>query len=167
MDADTKKMVLRMIPYGIYVLTTKDSDGAISAATVNWVTQTSFDPPLVAVGVKADSGIYQSLKIGGSFALNFLGQGQQGAAFSFFKPVELEDGMMSGEAYREGSTGSPILESAPGAVEFNIVEIVKLGDHHIVVGEAVDAHAANPIEGRPDETILHMKNLGDNVFYGG
>lgn len=167
MDAETKKMVLRMIPYGIYVLTVKGADGAISAATVNWVTQTSFDPPLVAIGVKADSGTYQNLEIGGHFALNFLAKGQQGAAFTFFKPVEVADGLMSGEAYREGSTGSPILESAPACVEFKVAEIVKLGDHHIVVGEAVDAHAKDTIEGRPDDAILHMKDLGDTVFYGG
>ena len=54
MDADAKKTTLRMIPYGIYVLTAESDDG-IAAATVNWVTQTSFDPPLVVVGVKADS----------------------------------------------------------------------------------------------------------------
>ena len=39
MNADAKKTVLRMIPYGIYVLTADDGKGNISAATVNWVTQ--------------------------------------------------------------------------------------------------------------------------------
>ena len=29
MDADAKKTALRMIPYGIYVLTAEDEDGAI------------------------------------------------------------------------------------------------------------------------------------------
>ena len=56
MDADAKKTALRMIPYGIYVLTAEAGDGETAAATVNWVTQTSFDPPLVVIGVKADSG---------------------------------------------------------------------------------------------------------------
>ena len=46
MDADTKKTALRMIPYGIYVLTAQAPDGTIAAATVNWVTQTSFDVPV-------------------------------------------------------------------------------------------------------------------------
>ena len=77
MDADAKKTALRMIPYGIYVLTVQGSDG-VAAATVNWVTQTSFDPPLVVVGVKTDSGAYQLLKDAGHFALNMLGKGQQG-----------------------------------------------------------------------------------------
>ena len=35
MDADTKKMALRMIPYGIYVLTAKGSDGEIAAQEVS------------------------------------------------------------------------------------------------------------------------------------
>ncbi len=167
MDADKKKMALRMIPYGIYVLTAKADDGEIAAATVNWVTQTSFDPPLVAIGVKADSGAYATLKKSGNFALNFLGKGQQGAAFTFFQPVEVEDGKISGEVYAEGSTGAPVLASAPACVEFKVAEIVERGDHHIVVGEAVDVHAEAAIDGRPDDAILHMRELGDNVFYGG
>ena len=52
MDEAAKKTALRMIPYGMYVLTTKSQDGQdVGAATVNWLTQTSFSPPLVAVGV--------------------------------------------------------------------------------------------------------------------
>jgi flavin reductase (DIM6/NTAB) family NADH-FMN oxidoreductase RutF len=53
MDADAKKTALRMIPYGIYVLTADDGKGNVGAATVNWVTQGSFAPPLVVVGSKA------------------------------------------------------------------------------------------------------------------
>jgi flavin reductase (DIM6/NTAB) family NADH-FMN oxidoreductase RutF len=40
-NADSKKTVLRMIPYGIYILTADDAKGNIAAAAVNWVTQTS------------------------------------------------------------------------------------------------------------------------------
>ncbi len=50
MNEDSKKTALRMIPYGMYVLTTKSGQGEdVDAATVNWVTQTSFSPPLIAV----------------------------------------------------------------------------------------------------------------------
>ncbi|MBT7666901.1 MAG: flavin reductase, partial [Rhodospirillaceae bacterium] len=38
---------------------------------------------------------------------------------------------------------------------------------HIMVGEVVDANVATQPEGRADEAILEMKELGDNVFYGG
>ena len=47
MNQDAKKTALRMIPYGIYVLTADDGKGNVAAATVNWVTQTAFAPPLI------------------------------------------------------------------------------------------------------------------------
>ncbi|HZQ01230.1 MAG TPA: flavin reductase family protein [Reyranella sp.] len=167
MNADAKKAVLRMIPYGIYVLTADDGKGNVAAATVNWVTQTAFAPPLVVVGVKTDSGAYQVVKTAKAFALNMLGKEHKGLAFTFFKPAAVADGKLSGQAYRKGTTGAPLLEAAPGAVECRVTSIVEQGDHHIVVGEVVEAHQAKPFTGRPDAAILEMKELGDNVFYGG
>ena len=167
MNADAKKAVLRMIPYGIYVLTADDGKGNVGAATVNWVTQTAFAPPLVVVGVKTDSGAYQAVKSAKAFALNMLGKESKGLAFTFFRPAAVADGKISGQAYRKGTTGAPLLEAAAGAVECKVTTIVEQGDHHIVVGEVVEAHLPKPITGRPDAAILEMKELGDNVFYGG
>ena len=167
MNADSKKTVLRMIPYGIYVLTASDGKGGVAAATVNWVTQTAFAPPLVVVGVKTDSGAYQVIKSARTFALNMLGKDQKSLAFIFFRPAEASDGKISGQAYRTGTTGAPLLVDAPGAVECRVTTIVEQGDHHIVVGEVVEAHLGKPLSGRPDAAILEMKDLGDNVFYGG
>ena len=167
MDADAKKAVLRSIPYGLYVLTADDGAGNVGAATVNWVTQTSFNPPLVAVGVKADSASYAALKAARGFTLNMLGKDQKGAAFSFFKPAKVEDGEINGLAFTRGANNAPILDAALGAVELKLRTIVEEGDHHIVVGEVVAAHLHRPIEGRPDAAILEMKDLGESVFYGG
>jgi flavin reductase (DIM6/NTAB) family NADH-FMN oxidoreductase RutF len=167
MEDQDKKTALRMIPYGIYVMTAKAADGHFAAATVNWVTQTSFNPPLVAVGVKVDSGAYHAAQESGEFALNMLGKGQQGAAFTFFKPAEVADGKLSGEAFHHGDNGAPLIESAPASVECRLVTIVEEGDHHIFVGEVTQVHVRKRPEGRPDAAILEMKDLGDNVFYGG
>ncbi|MGO8916603.1 MAG: flavin reductase family protein [Stellaceae bacterium] len=167
MNSDAKKTTLRMIPYGIYVLTANDGKGGIAAATVNFVTQTSFAPPLVAVGVKADSGTYQVMKAAGGFALNMLGKDQKSLAFTFFRPADVTEGKLSGQPYRPGTTGAPILVEAPGALECRVKTIVAEGDHHIVLGEVVEAHLMKPPAGRPDAAILEMKDLGENVFYGG
>ena len=167
MDQDAKKTALRMIPYGIYVLTADDGKGNVAAATVNWVTQTAFAPPLVVVGVKTDSGAYKIVKNTKTFALNMLGKDQKGAAFTFFKPTTLEGGKLSGQTIHKGTTGAPILDAAPASVECRVTGIVEQGDHHIVVGEVVAAHLSKPINGRPDVAILEMKDIGDNVFYGG
>ena len=167
MNGDAKKTVLRMIPYGIYVLTADDGQGAIAAATVNWVTQTAFGPPLLVVAVKADSGAYKVLKSAQKFTLNMLGKDQKGLAFAFFKPADVSEGKISGQPFHRGENGAPILTEALGAVECKVNSIVEQGDHHIVVAEVTEAHLMKPPSGRPDAAILEMKDLGDSVFYGG
>jgi flavin reductase (DIM6/NTAB) family NADH-FMN oxidoreductase RutF len=167
MDDQAKKTALRMIPYGIYVMTAGSKDGDVAAATVNWVTQTSFAPPLLALGVKADSAIYAVARQKGAFVLNFLGQGQAGPAFTFFKPTEFADGRLSGEAIVWATNGAPVLSSVPAAIECKLVQVVELGDHHTFIAEVTDARLNHTIEGRPDEAVLHMKDLGEKVFYGG
>lgn len=167
MDEQVKKTALRMIPYGLYVLTAESEEGEVAAATVNWVTQASFTPPLVAVGVKADSGAHQIIKDAGVFALNILAKDQKGTAFTFFKPAVRDGNMLSGEPFSLGSTGAPILENAPAYSECKLVETVEIGDHSVFVGEVVDAGVAKPPPGRADEVTLTLKDLGDDVFYGG
>jgi len=167
MDPTTKKTVLRMIPYGIYVMTAQKRDGSLTAATVNWVTQTAFDPPLLVVGVKVDSGAYAAIRETGQFALNMLGKGQKDTAFTFFKPALVENGRVSGEAFRLGDNGAPILDGAMAAIECKVIQTVEAGDHHVVVGEVTQAHLHRPPEGRPDDAILAMRDLGDTIFYGG
>lgn len=166
MDADAKKTALRMIPYGLYVLTA-EKDGEIAAATVNWVTQTAFEPPLVVVGVKADSGAHELVKKAGAFALNILGKGQQGPAFAFFKPVEKDGDKINGEAYSAGSTGAPVLQSVPAYVECTLEQTVENGDHSIFIGKVVNAVVQKQPDGRADLATLHMADLGEKVFYGG
>ena len=101
MNNDAKKTVLRMIPYGIYVLTSDDGKGNIAAATVNWVTQTAFAPPLVVAGVKTDSGAYKAIQQARTFALNMLGKDQKSLAFTFFRPADVKDGKISGKIAKD------------------------------------------------------------------
>ena len=102
-----------------------------------------------------------------TFALNMLGKDQKSLAFTFFRPADVSDGKLSGQSFRKGTTGAPILIDALGAVECRVVSIVEQGDHHIVVGEVIDAHLSKPPSGRPDSAILEMKDLAESVFYGG
>lgn len=167
MDEAAKKTALRMIPYGIYVLTARDADGKAYASTINWVTQTSFSPPLVAIAMKSDSGSYAAFKATGSAVLNVLGKGQQGAAFTFFKPAEMADGKLSGEAIHDAANGAPVIESAAAAIECKLVTTVEEGDHHVMIVEVADAKVMREPDGRADAAVLEMKDLGEKVFYGG
>jgi flavin reductase (DIM6/NTAB) family NADH-FMN oxidoreductase RutF len=167
MDANAKKTALRMIPYGLYVLTAESKDGRVAAATVNWVTQASFQPPLVAVAVKADSSAHDIVKSAGAFALNVLGKGQNGMAFTFFKSLDRDGNTIGGEAFSPGKTGSPLLAKAAGFVECSVVGTLEKGDHSLFLGEVVEAGASVSPEGRPDDKTLVLKDLGEKTFYGG
>ena len=167
MDQDAKKTALRMIPYGLYVLTGESKDGRIAAATVNWVTQTSFEPPLVIVGVKSDSGAHSIIKEAGTFGLNILTKNQRSTAFAFFKPTIKDGNTINGEEYHSGSTGSPILNRSKAYVECSLVETVEKGDHSVFIGEIKDAGINGIPDGRPDDSILTLKDLGEKTFYGG
>ncbi len=47
-DVNLKKQVLRTFTYGLYAVSCADA-GEVNAFTANWLTQVSFDPPLLAV----------------------------------------------------------------------------------------------------------------------
>ena len=140
MDSNAKKTALRAIPYGLYVLAAETKAGQVTAATVNWVTQASFEPPLVAVGVKRDSGGHDIIREAGAFSLSVLGEGQQGA---------------------------PILEAAIAALECELVTTIEEGDHSLFLGKVVEAAVQSEISGRPDDATLALKDLGEKTFYGG
>jgi len=167
MDNNAKKTALRMIPYGLYILTARANQDKISAASVTWVTQASFDPPLVLVCVRMDSFIHEVMKDAGAFALNILGKQQGELASTFFKPAVHEDDKLSGAPYWTGKTGSPILQDCPAYIDCRVVGTVAEGDHTVFLGQVVDAGVRMEITGRPDEQTLWVRDLGDKIFYGG
>ncbi len=157
--AAAKKTILRTIPYGLYILGVSHA-GEDSAACINWVTQTSFDPPLVVMGVKKDSGAYALLKKSGKFALSFLESGQKDLAFAFFKPTTVEANHINGYEFERGAiSAAPVISATPAFIEGTYVGEVDMGDHSCVVGLVTDAVL------KRDYQILTLKECGVN--YGG
>src|SRR5712671_6420005 len=153
MDEKAKKEALLMIPYGLFVLGAAHGSTA-TAATVNWVTQARFAPPLVAVGIKKDSGSHALVKDSKVFALSLLEAGQKSIAGFFFRHVEPKDGKFGNIAFELGANGAPIISDAPASVECDVVGFYELGDHSVVVGEVTEAHVKNETE------VLTMKETG-------
>jgi flavin reductase (DIM6/NTAB) family NADH-FMN oxidoreductase RutF len=170
MNVDARKTALRMIPYGLYILTAEGKNGAVAAASINWVSQASFDPPLVMLGVKIDSRVHAMIKETKKFALNVLGKGQQGIAFNFFKshePHERKGNSIGGEPFEKSPGGVPILCNTPAWVECKLVDTVERGDHSLFIGEVTEAGVRKAPTGRADDVTLVLKDLGERVFYGG
>ena len=162
MDPAAKKTTLRMIPYGLYVLTsTGDETGT---GTINWVSQMSFDPPLRALGVKKDSRNLSNIKAGGAMAMSFLGSGQGDLAFAFFADAAVDgaDFVVKENRFpfQPAPSGAPVLSQAPAWADCKLVDTVETGDHAVVV---VEVTGVGVREDAPD--VLTLKELGLN--YGG
>jgi flavin reductase (DIM6/NTAB) family NADH-FMN oxidoreductase RutF len=139
MNEEVKKKLLRSIPHALYVLTSR-FDGKTAATTVSWVTQASFTPPLITVGLKKDSVTSGIVKGAKGFVLNFLGSDQKEVAQKFFKHLEPEGNSLAGETFQESPVLKfPIFPKMAGFIECRVVETVDKGDHSVVVAEVVEA----------------------------
>jgi flavin reductase (DIM6/NTAB) family NADH-FMN oxidoreductase RutF len=139
MDPEIKKKTLRLLTYGLYVVTAA-GDGEVAAGTVTWLSQASFSPPLIMVGVKVDSSLHKLVMRQRALAVNVLAAGQKEIASAFFGRTTVENGRINGYGYEPGSkTGAPLLLDLPAWFEVRVTDTVQRGDHTVVVGEVVDA----------------------------
>ena len=159
MDLQAKKVALRKIPHGVYIVGVKQGP-QVNAFTATWFTQVSFTPPLVALGIKRDSHSFEMIKQGKVFSVNLLGKDQKPVAEHFVKPATVVGEKLKDIRHRFGITGAPILEEAIAYVECELREIAnELGDHAVVIGEVVEAGV------RKDEPALTLMDTG--WHYGG
>ena len=144
MDLQAKKTALRMISHGLYLLSV-EHQGRFNASTISWLSQASFDPPLVMLAVKAKTLTHTMVEERGQFAINLLAADQTEMAKTFFKRAEHQDDKLSGYAFEPGPvTGAPVFVDVPAWVECRVIDSVKRGDHIIVVAQVVEAGVRNP-----------------------
>ena len=160
MDAQDKKVALRSITYGLYVMTASQH-GEYAAGGVNWLTQVSFEPPLVAAGVKADSGLHAMIEATGRFAVNVLADDQLDIGKAFFRSTTVEGDRINGHKFERGvATDAPILDEVPYWFECTVTDTVARGDHTVFVAEVIGAGVRDA--SRPP---LNLRTTGMN--YGG
>jgi flavin reductase (DIM6/NTAB) family NADH-FMN oxidoreductase RutF len=138
LDADAKKILLRKIPHGLFICGVAEGQD-VNGFTASWVTQGSFEPPLVVVAVRSDSTSNGMIQRTGRFSLNVLSADQKALAAVFFKPQNAVGGRFDAAPYQLGPLGLPILEDALGGVECEVVGQVAHGDHTVFVAEVKSA----------------------------
>jgi flavin reductase (DIM6/NTAB) family NADH-FMN oxidoreductase RutF len=139
MDPKTKQRVLRLLTNGMYLITSRSGE-RYGAATITWVSQASFKPPLLMVALRKDGSVYQCLAESRVAVLHVLDAGQRDLAQKFFAATEESEGTLNGEPYMEGKTHAPILKKLGAYLECKVVAIVEQhGDHAVAILEAVDA----------------------------
>jgi len=158
-----RRRVLWTLPYGLYVLGSTDGGARRNGMTINWVTQVSFDPKLMGVGVERTAFTHELIEAGNCFSLSLINREDRAIVRKFTKPVEvdLEAKTLNGFPYVERVTGAPILEQAVAFLDCRVVDRLVTGGHTFFVGEVVDAAFHEP----EDTPVLRMEDTRMN--YGG
>jgi flavin reductase (DIM6/NTAB) family NADH-FMN oxidoreductase RutF len=139
MDAKAKKETLRLLTNGVYVLTSRNGDD-YGAATVTWVSQVSFQPPLVMAALRKDGNVFRCLQASGVAVLHIVGSNQQDLAQKFFSTTKESNGLLNGEPFIEGKTFAPVLKNLGAYLECKLTDTCEdYGDHAIVILEVVEA----------------------------
>lgn len=156
MDENAKSHALNQISYGMFVIGSKAGDD-LNGMTANWVTQTSFDPPLVAISVENDSHTRKLIDEGKVFSVNVVEDNEEGRAVidRFVKPQKPYRNKLGEDDFSTGVTGAPILNAAICWWECEVVGMVETGDHQLYIGKVVGAGINNE-----SAVPLTLKSLG-------
>ena len=158
MDPAIKKKALRMITYGLLVATAQDDSGP-AAGTINWISQSSFTPPLIMIAIKADSALHRAVTASRKFIVHVVAKDQKELATAFFRGAEPSGDRLNGYPVEKSPSGIPLLVDPPAWFECRVTHEVPGGDHTTFVAEVVDAGV------RKDAEPLTLRDTG--FFYGG
>jgi len=140
MDPKIRQRALRLLTNGIYVMTACSGE-KFGAATVTWVSQAGFKPPLLMAALRKDGNVLECVVESRQAILHILDKEQAGLAQTFFASAKESAGLLNGEPYARGAkTSAPVLTHAHAYLECAVREILQQhGDHALVILEVVNA----------------------------
>ncbi len=159
-----RRRVLWKMPSGLYVIGSRGREPAAkNLMTANWVTQLSFDPKLVGIGIERGAFTHELIDTGECFSVCFIDREDRAIVRKFTKPVEvdLSAKTLNGFPYVERVTGAPILAQSVAYLDCELRERVATGGHTMFIGEIVDGGFLRD----EDTPVLRMEDTRMN--YGG
>jgi flavin reductase (DIM6/NTAB) family NADH-FMN oxidoreductase RutF len=158
MDDAARKQILEQFPYGLYAVTVGHG-GEEHGMTANWVTQASFEPPMVAVAVENTSKTIGMIRDARRFAINLLQHTQRDLAAKLGRTSTQAPQKLKGLKTKPVAS-TPVLTDGLGWVACRLVATLPAGDHTLVLGEVVEAGVEHP-----DAHALTLEATG--FSYGG
>ncbi len=159
-----RRRVLWKMPSGLYVVGSTDRAERRNAMTLSWVTQVSFEPKWIGIGVEREAFTRELIAASGVFSLCMIDREDRAIVRKFTKPVDVDLAArtLNGFAYLDGpATGAPVLAQSVAYVECEVRQPVTIGNHTLFLGEVVNAAFL-----RDEETeVLRMEDT--RMSYGG
>jgi flavin reductase (DIM6/NTAB) family NADH-FMN oxidoreductase RutF len=132
--------VLAKIPYGVSVVTMGRGGAKVeNGLTISWMSQVSFNPPMLMVSVDKLHYSVDLLRSTKNFCVNLLGEDQLPLAGRFSKQATTGEDKLADVAQRTAESGAAILTDAVAYFDCEVTSIVEAGDHLVVIGQIEDA----------------------------
>lgn len=155
-----RRRVLWSMPSGLYVVGSRAGERR-NGMTLNWASQVSFDPKLLAISVEKEAFTHELISEGGVFALNLISREDRAIVRKFTKPVDVQGNTLNEFPFHDGRTGAPVLDLAVAYIECEVRQSVDVGGHTLFIGEIVNAG----FQQAEDTEVLRMEDTRMN--YGG
>jgi Conserved protein/domain typically associated with flavoprotein oxygenases, DIM6/NTAB family len=135
-----RRRVLWKMPSGLYVVGSTDGRERRNGMTTNWVTQLSFTPKWIGVGIERDAFTHELIEATGVFSVCLIDQEDRAIVRKFTKPVEvdLKAKTLNGFTYLERATGAPVLAQSVAFLDCEVRDRMVVGNHTFFAGEVVD-----------------------------
>ena len=127
--------------YGIYVLTTQ-FDNSINGMIASWVTQVSYEPPLILVAVHPNRYSHNLIEKSNAFVLHVLNKSQKDMLKRFKGPDP--EKKFTGLSWETKKTGTPILKDCMAWFELQVKERHDPGNHTLFIGEVINSRVNSP-----------------------
>ena len=146
-SASQLREVMRNYVTGVCVVSTYSEVDGIrrhNAVTVNSLTSVSLDPPLLSVSFGSNSSFLPDLMQSGVLGISILGSDAENVARVFAgNRTQRQEALQRYPSECGGQTGS-ILIGGPGWIECRYRNQLRVGDHVMVIVEAVGAAFRDP-----------------------
>jgi 3-hydroxy-9,10-secoandrosta-1,3,5(10)-triene-9,17-dione monooxygenase reductase component len=133
--------VMKYFPGGVTVVTSALDSGEPFGLTVTAFNSVSLEPPLVLICIRNESTAKDLFFRSRRYCVNLLSEDQQDIAEKF--SLTGEAGRFQQLDFYVGKGGSPVIRGCIGYIDCKIVEALRLGDHTVFIGEAVDISATD------------------------
>ncbi len=159
LDPDARKRLLRSFTYGMFWVTAEHA-GERGIFTVNWVSQASFDPPLIMLSVEKVSSTLSEIRKSGRFVIGPFRSDQREMAANLGRPKSKAGDKIAAydlETVTMDSGGFALRDSL-GALGCAVRSESDAGDSVVFIAEVVEARVFS--EGDP----LTMSEAGFRHF---
>jgi flavin reductase (DIM6/NTAB) family NADH-FMN oxidoreductase RutF len=141
------------------IIVTLREDALPNAMVAAWHTPVSINPPILAVSIAPGRLTHKLIQNTGEFTVNI-------PDLSLVKEVMIA-GSKSGSSYDKSNlfnyvpglkVRAPVIQNALGSIECTLIRILEMGDHSVVFGNVVAAHAMGFKEVwlPPSSPLLHL-----------